>query len=215
MHRLDRGAVPAPGCLKAFQYGNHNWDGLQPHQRQEIRTHLEQMQGPLCAYCEGSLEELGKHIEHFRDRHRHPNHTFDWKNLFLSCVRPDSCGHYKDSTAGPYNADDLIDPTVDDPDRFFRFHSNGTIAIRKDLTNPERFRAEETIRVFNLDAHFGRLRHMRKLAARAYLSQEPDILGALMDFSEVDRRVFVQDEVARTATDPFWTVIRHLFEEVA
>lgn len=50
-------------------------------------------------------------------------------NSAVECDQADSCGHYKDSGAGAYNANDIIEPCVDDPDRFFRFRSDGTRPI--------------------------------------------------------------------------------------
>lgn len=212
MRRLNRGVVAPPICLANFTPGTHTWADLSPAARDEIRTCLEGFQGRRCAYCEGPLDALDAHIEHFRPRSRYQSLTFDWSNLFWSCDRIDCCGRYKDGGAGDYDPNDLIDPTADDPDRYFHFASNGTIQFRAGLADRDRHRAAETLRVFNLDANFGHLRQMRRLAVKAYFAQEPGILDALMDFPEAERRQYVEEELARTAHEPFCTVIRHLFE---
>jgi hypothetical protein len=63
---------------------------------------LEPRQYYICAYCEISLNELGKHIEHIKPKSRYPEETFNYQELVLSCIddkhlqrQEHSCGHYK------------------------------------------------------------------------------------------------------------------------
>ncbi len=215
MRKLDRDTAPAPICLSCYQHGKQNWGDLDPAHKQEIQQCLEKMQGSRCAYCEGPLDDLGRHIEHFRQKHVFPTLTFDWRNLYWSCDQTNSCGRYKDHDAGAYDPNDLIDPAQEDPDRFFRFRSDGTIHIRTaDLSDKDRRRASETLRIFNLNPEHGRLRQMRRRALEAYQAQEPDILYALQECTPAERDAFISDELARTASDPFSAVIRHFFEAV-
>lgn len=100
MHKLNRDAVAAPVCLANFQHPPQIWDDMKSHEKTEIRLQLEQLQGRCCAYCEGSLDALGNHIEHFRRKKEFPHFTFVWTNLYWSCDQADSCGHYKDHGAG-------------------------------------------------------------------------------------------------------------------
>jgi uncharacterized protein (TIGR02646 family) len=215
MRKLDRTSASAPVCLSCYQHGKHNWGDVQPAHKDLIRESLEEMQGRRCAYCEGPVDALGQHIEHFRTKHTFPSLTFDWKNLYWSCDQADSCGRHKDHDSGPYDPNDLIDPCREDPDRFFRFRSDGTIQVRTDITDNEQHRARETLRVFNLNPTHGRLRQMRKRALEAYRAQDPDILEALETFESADREVIIAGELARTSSDPFSAVIRHFFERVA
>jgi hypothetical protein len=125
----------------------------------------------------------------------------------------DSCGHYKDSTADGYDPTQLIDPTIDDPDRFFSFRTDGTITVRvDDLTDAEHLRAAETLRVLNLDDKRGRLRKCRKTAVDVYLSTYPDLLSELQACDEVSRRDFAEYEISCIANDPYSTPIRHLLK---
>lgn len=210
MRHLDRDSVAAPPCLARYRHGEHQWDDLTAPHRAEVRAHLERLQGRRCAYCEGSLDALGHHVEHLRCRDRHPKRTFDWGNLYWSCTQDDSCGRYKDHQAAPYNVDDLIDPCDDDPDHFFRFRSDGSIDLAPGLSAREQHRARETLRVFNLNPAHGRLRVMRKLVADAYNQQEPNILRTLMDFDEDTRQAFILGELQRAEESFFGSVIRHL-----
>jgi len=100
MRRLDRAAVPSPPCLANYLPGRDKWDDVNNEDRIQIRVRLEQMQGRRCAYCEGALDALGQHIEHFRRKHHFQALTFEWSNLYWSCDQKDSCGHYKDHGAG-------------------------------------------------------------------------------------------------------------------
>lgn len=209
MKKLDRSAVAAPPCLARYHPTTHTWDDIKPD-KPEIRNHLSRLQGERCAYCEGDLQILGQHIEHFRRKAVHPHLTFVWDNLYWSCDQTDSCGHYKDHGAGPYNPDDLVEPCVHDPDKFFRFRSDGTIEIRYGLSATDQHRARETLRVFNLQQDYGRLRNMRKAAAAAYFGFVEDIAC----FDAAERRAYVEAEIQSSAGEPFSTVVRHMLEDV-
>lgn len=215
MHLLNRTAAMPPTCLSSFRHGTHNWDDVLPEHRQEIRSQLEHMQGRLCAYCEGPLDELDHHIEHFRRRRDHVRLTFEWTNLLLCCGCSDSCGHHKDRPGSLYNPNHLIDPTTDDPDAFFRFYENGTIRIREGLNINDQHRAAETLRVLNLDAEFGRLRQMRARQFQWYRDMNFGVFEDLMLFQPAERREYVRQELEATASQPFCTVIRHFFEGFA
>jgi len=214
MRYLDRANVPPPACLAQFQHGRDNWGAVDAVSKAEIRAHLEQLQGRRCSYCEGSVDTLGQHIEHLRSRHRFPVLTFVWENLYWSCNQDDSCGRHKDNGADAFDINDVIDPCAENPDRYFRFRSDGTIETRADLTAAQQHRATETLRVFNLDPEYGRLRSMRARVLEVYLALESGILEALATFSLEERGAFIDEELLRTAAEPFSTVIRHFFEAI-
>jgi len=208
MHRLNRGAAPA--CLATYQHGVHQWaNGIPtPPEKSDIWACLETMQQSRCAYCEAALVDGDKHIEHFRQRSRHPAGTFDWVNLFGSCNRKDTCGKHKDS-CGSYNPADLLKPDVDDPDDFLVFVSDGTIAVRSSSGAEAQQRASETLRVFNLDAKHGALRHMRRAAAAGYLQTAEEFHSFAAEFDEVEWRPLLDQELAAISHLPFVTAIRH------
>ena len=81
MKKLNRADAPEPECLKTLAKGPSDWDRARGD-KQQIWTSLEAMQGTLCAYCEGDLGRLGRHIEHFRARAEFPSLMFSWSNLF-------------------------------------------------------------------------------------------------------------------------------------
>lgn len=209
MRKLDRAAVAAPVCLTRYSHPPHRWDDVSPEDKQQVRVSLEQMQGRRCAYCEGDIDTLGQHVEHFRRKKHFPHLAFTWDNLYWSCAQTDSCGHYKDNGAGPYDVADLIEPCVHDPDKFFRFRSDGTIDVRPGLPPADLHRAEETLRVFNLNPQWGRLRNMRKAAVSGYVFMVEPAVG----FSVDDWREFFSQELEQAAMLPFCTAIRHVLTE--
>jgi uncharacterized protein (TIGR02646 family) len=213
MRKLDRIACAAPPCLGCYRHGAHSWNDVTPEHKAEIRLRLEAMQGRRCAYCEGDIDSLGQHIEHFRRRgdpaYRHL--TFDWSNLFWSCYQEDSCGRFKDNRAGAFNVSDLIDPCADDPDAFFIFQADGTISIRHGLSAADQNRAKETLRVFSLDAEWGRLRAMRKIALSGYIDDANAAFNAGWSPDEIRDYFAAELEIARSL--PFCTAIRHVLTE--
>jgi len=212
MRKLDRTLAAAPACMTTCDHAAHTWENAPSLDKEQIRISLEQMQGKRCAYCEGGLNELGQHIEHFRRKSVYKDLTFSWQNLYWSCDQKDSCGHYKDHGAASYNPDELIDPCQDDPDHFFKFRADGTIDIRSGLSSQEQRKAEETLRVFNLNPKYGRLRNMRTGAISGYIKMADDAVKA--GFTGSDMRDFFTDELVATAHLPFSTAIRHVLTEI-
>lgn len=208
MHRLYRGTPP--GCLANFQHGSDNWNALGFTEKEEIRDALNSMQGKRCAYCECQLSSDNQHIEHFWQRSYYPQGTFAWDNLFWSCCQNDSCGKHKDLLPITYDHRDLIKADVDNPEHFFHFMSDGTISIRSGLSAAERERAEETLRIFNLDPHHGRLRAMRRTAAAGYKDTGLAVAHLLEEgAAPTECLEFIMEELNHTANLPFCTAIRH------
>ena len=232
MHKLDRAAVAKPLCLDDYDYQSQTWDDLNRQHKKLVRLSLQKIQGQQvvtdeaddaanfilglrCAYCECQIFH-GGHIEHFRRKNaaHYPELTFEWTNLFLACGSTENCGHYKDRGGAPYNPDELIKPDFDDPDDYLYCHSSGEMRVRHRniMSDGDRRRGEETIRVFHLNC--GHLRGGRKRALKQYLDRNTGILDALMEFDENDRQAFVGQEIEATKWEPYWTTIRHFFEKL-
>lgn len=241
MHQVDRFSVPAPACLQDWDYTKKTWEDfhreglackrqvrltLQRIQGQQIATHdaddsADFILGLRCAYCEGAIRH-GGHLEHFRRKSpSHPNGypelTFAWENLFLACASQEHCGHYKDRAgAENYDADDLIKPDIHNPDDFLYFHSTGQVMVRstrREMTDAERWRAVETIRVFNLDC--GTLRGSRFRVVKTYADKNNGILEFLMECELADREAFISAEIDATRWEPYATTIKHFFEKAS
>lgn len=222
MRKLVRGAMPGVLAVKLRQKKQQPtlcWEDVTEAEKAEIWEALAQMQGACCAYCERRLEGGKKqHIEHFLKQAGHGKRVFDWHNLFGSCVDQNSCGKHKDERAKNWRGDDLIKPDVDDPDDFLRFYSDGRIRPREGLTPQQQLRAQETLRVFNLDEHDA-LREMRKRAVSGWLSSLDEVstdwwgLFEQGECTEEEALAGVEEEVqsllSQTASAPFATAIRH------
>ncbi|WP_222115893.1 retron Ec78 anti-phage system effector HNH endonuclease PtuB [Chromobacterium vaccinii] len=165
MKKLNR-PQPEPACLNKLRIANKKWGRSSPNSnhRNEIWNSLTEMQGNFCCYCESSFSTNEKHIEHFffkgsdNNGNRPYEHlTYDWSNLFGSCGKDAgaSCGHFKDKegTNGPgqYNVTDLIKPDVEDPSEFLTFSQAGSIIALPNLEDDKSIRANETIRILNLN----------------------------------------------------------------
>lgn len=204
MRHLSRPAAPA--CLTAATYVNWADKAFQANCYPAVRQALESMHEGRCAYCEREVDK-DAHVEHFIQRSRKPQLTFEWSNLFLSCSDLDTCGKYKDHSAAPYQDQDVLKPDVDNPDNYLRFDEHGMIHAQANLSAQERRRALETIRVFHLDAQG--LKWARHSAVTGYAEQakifatfEPEALAG-----------WVNTELANTRDLPFSTAIRHVLEK--
>jgi len=211
MHKLSKGQ--APSCLSKFHHGQNNWDDVTTEDKKEIWEKITNVQGNRCAYCESNLKQGHKHIEHFRqkDSHIYPQGTFQWGNLFGSCNRTESCGIHKDH-CGSYTPADLIKPDIDDPEYFFRFISDGTIAIKSGLSAQEQNRAKETLRIFNLDAERGALRQMRESMVTGYIQTAETLLEIFEVLGEDEYHASLKKELDEINDLPFLTAIRHVIE---
>ncbi len=207
MHRLDRDPVP-PAGLSKYRHGQDSWSNTSPTaaERAAIWDKLNAMQGNRCAYCECLISEDNRHIEHFRQRGRYPQGTFDWHNLFGSCNRPGTCGDHKDK-CGAYPHQDLIKPDVEDPQDFLVFTPHGAIRPRANMQPHDEHRAKETIRILGLD---GALNQIRRSEVAGYIQTAEAFAEMAATFSENEWLPLLQEEIQNTAHLPFATAIRHV-----
>lgn len=207
MLRLHRDPVTPAGMSK-YQHGRDVWSNTcpTPVERETIWSKLNTMQGERCAYCEGPMGDNNCHIEHFRQRGRYPQGTFDWHNLFGSCNRPGTCGDHKDK-CGVYPHHNLIKPDIEDPDAFFVFTPSGAIRPRARLEPQDNHRAVETIRILGLD---GSLNQIRQAEVAGYLQTVEAFAEMAEVFDEEEWLPLLQEEIQNTAHLPFATAIKHV-----
>jgi len=208
MHQLNR-PIP-PQCLSHYQHGHDNWSRVTPAHKNEIWLKIDEMQNKRCAYCEAAIQtEPGNrnaHIEHFRQRSRYPQGTFQWSNIFGSCNRQDSCGKHKDNLP-PYNHQDLIKMDSENPEDFLQFLPDGNVVPATGLNPTDKHRAEETIRIFNLN---GSLRRIRETAIKGYLQTAKELAEYAAEFDEDDWRPLLDEELDHIEGLPFTTAIKHV-----
>lgn len=145
-----------------------NW-----HCFRAVSNSLEILQKGLCAYCQIRIDSsIGSHIEHIWPKSNHPEKTFQWDNLVLSCTHSEeiratrlaggvSCGHSNGKCKWPAYDPRFISPSEADCERYFEYRvSDGKVQPAHVLSQPEFERAEFTIKLLNLNC--GRLCRMRK-----------------------------------------------------
>ena len=166
------------------------------------------MQQHRCAYCEAGINKKDRncHIEHFCQRNTYPEGTFLWNNMFGSCNNPYSCGKHKDHPKRSYCHRDLIKPDVEDPENFLAFLPDGNISPVKGLSPASKKRAEETIRVFNLN---GPLRQIRETTLKGYLHTAEEFMQYANEFDKDDWWPILQEELDKIKLLPFATAIKH------
>ncbi|WP_338352887.1 retron Ec78 anti-phage system effector HNH endonuclease PtuB [Thalassolituus oleivorans] len=209
MHKLIRPIPPA--CLGRYLHGRDNWKQLiDAGHVGEIWLKLDVMQQHRCAYCEAKIKtdqmNSNSHIEHFRQRSRYREGTFKWANMFGSCNRQDSCGKFKDSLP-PYNHSDLIKMDIEDPENYLQFLPDGRVTPAKGLNPGDKKRAEETIRIFNLN---GSLRQIREAAIKGYLQTAEELASLAEEFEEEDWLPLLNAELEAIKNLPFSTAIKHV-----
>ncbi|PIT48809.1 TIGR02646 family protein [Snodgrassella alvi] len=141
-------------CLERAKRENIEWSSFITlnggKDYKQVKEKLEEMQQKLCVYCESKLNE--SHIEHFKCRSKFPKEKFEWDNLFVSCTTDDHCGKYKDAPKHTkYQIDNLIKPDRDNPEDYFVFLPSGRIDKKSCLSKTDMTKADETIRVLNLN----------------------------------------------------------------
>lgn len=215
MRKLDRASVPVPECLQNIPEG---WvfDDLRGAEKDQIRACLRLLQKSCCSYCERRTGENPKdgHIEHFRKQADHPNLTLAWDNLFWSCNDENTCGKHKDSCTrqsgahASFDVNDLIDPSNIDPDNFFIFVSDGSVAIKDEIAEAQKRIANETLRVFNL-AGSAYLRKAREDAVNPY----KDTIDWLLKSAPHLLVDYIESEKEKVGSAPFSTAIKHFFRD--
>jgi len=210
MHKLFRGKEPL--CLRRYRDSGAKWQDIEPGDKTAVRESLLAMQGHFCAYCEAKIKNAGdRHIEHFYKRKDYSEKIFDWANLFCSCCNSNSCGQHKDLKAvGRYSPADLIKPDEDDPEEYFLFLKTGHIKIKDGISPSMRHRAEETLRVFNLNGADSGLITRRCDAVKGDLVT----LEALMEYDCPETRAriieYMHQLLEGAKSKEFSTAIKHV-----
>lgn len=161
------------------------WKNIPRPVKKSIRDRLYEHQFGLCGYCEGSLGELGRHIEHVEPKGGvggNPGRTFDYSNLIASCQgdtdkpkaagQDGSCGHFKDQQIqanGAFAIGDFISPREPGCDGFFTFLLDGRIVPSAGTGTVSNQRATYTIQLAGLDCN--RLKNRRRAISEKLIRQ--------------------------------------------
>lgn len=210
MHRLNRGTEPA--CLRKYRNSDVKWEAVESDDKAAIHEQLFAMQSSFCAYCEASIKNAdNRHIEHFRKRQNYPELAFAWNNLFWSCCNQNCCGFHKDSAAtGSYSPDNLVKPDEEDPDEYFLFLATGKIKVRDGLSSEKRRRAEETLRVFNLNGGNSGLIERRRIVARNYAKCMEALMQQMNSTAAAKIIEYINQLLEDARNNEFYATVRHV-----
>ncbi|WNX60304.1 retron Ec78 anti-phage system effector HNH endonuclease PtuB [Acinetobacter baumannii] len=215
MRKLTR--LTAPTCLRQLQSISPTKWQLEDSHRSEIWQYLNEMQNNFCAYCESRLLNNACHIEHLIPQEelkkQRGRSIYEWNNLYGSCDNSEHCGRYKDHIVKDYDPENLIKPDSEDSSYYFSFLENGHVIAKSNLAeSSENIKAEETIRVLNLDCP--RLMNLRAKKIGQF-QMEYLVLGELVessDMNNVDDIEFLKNELeafnARICCDEYFIAVK-------
>lgn len=126
---------------------------------------LENEQCGLSGYTEKPLDADSRslHIDHFRKRQLFNTDIFNWNNFIVDEKDTPYGANAKDGKNGVKSREEysmIINPVEEDPNHYFKYMIDGQIAPSDGLDDKERFKAQHTIDIFNLNHSL--LRELRK-----------------------------------------------------
>ena len=113
-------------------------------EKQKLRAVMYREQRSLCIYCERRIaeEHPAPRIDHWYPLSRNPGLALHWKNLYLSCPKPETCDSAKANH--PFRWDDAdshmpwpVDLRYED---VVGFTTRGEIYVRSDVPLPDALR---------------------------------------------------------------------------
>lgn len=148
---INRKDATEPVFLKKYRKKGASWKQISQSDKEVLRSELKKLQNSCCAYCETPLKHRASaHIDHFKPKSQFPELTYEWENLFLSCIAPNNsfCAMYKDDKMNPYKNLEILKPDADNPNDYFIYRRK-KIEIRNACLNKQL--AENTINRLNLN----------------------------------------------------------------
>ena len=146
----------------------------------EVVDALERMSFHKCFYCEQSIKESGREVDHFIEVAEEPDGAFVWKNLYLSCEK---CNDKLPNRTVPVG--DCLDPC--DPAVEPRMH----LTFEKEVIRPRNGseKGRETIRKYKLDRAELDLKRARMLQRLT-----DSVIGILRKMNADGRSAMTSDE---------------------
>ena len=118
--------------------------------REDVRQQLMDDQYKKCAYCEKTIEDEQRHVDHYRPKSLYHDLAFTWDNLVGACwaCNKDKSNQFplddesKRFTEGEIPL--LINPYIEDPSEYIAFHEEEAVP-KKGITGLKLKKAEKTI----------------------------------------------------------------------
>lgn len=152
MRKLDKGE-PIPSFTEFVRLHHPtNWEEAKDVSRAWRDYIWESEQHRLSGYTEEPLRQDSSHIDHFRKQSLFNTLVFDWGNYIVDGKNDTYGARHKDRVVRNRGDNEkLINPTIEDACRLFKYELNGRITLAEGLNDNDRARAEYTIEAFNLN----------------------------------------------------------------
>lgn len=118
--------------------------------KEDVRQQLMDDQYKKCAYCEKTIEDEQRHVDHYRPKSLYYELAFTWDNLVGACwaCNKDKHDHFPlDDESKRFTEREiplLINPYIDDPSEYIAFHEEVAVP-KKGLTGMKLKKAQKTI----------------------------------------------------------------------
>lgn len=158
--------------------------------KEDVRQQLMVDQDKKCAYCEKTLVDEQRHVDHYRPKSLYYELAFTWDNLVGACWACNKDKSYQfplDDEAKRFTDREiplLINPYLEDPSEYIAFHEEVAVP-KKGLTGLKLKKAEKTIELLlKRDALENRRRSKWQLykEAQKRLVDKPIALQSYLDF---------------------------------
>jgi uncharacterized protein (TIGR02646 family) len=216
MRRIIRNPISDKICKQLKEKSKKKFK-LSKYQRKEIEKNLFKSQKHLCCYCECSIDDTNKHIEHFLDQETNKDRIYDYNNMFLSCDGEKysnnennrqeiiTCGHRKgiNQNQVKINYDLLLNPADEETHSLFKY-IDGLITPSKICSNKEKEKATYTIKMLSLDFH--RLNNTR-IEAITQLAKDLNLL------TDNEKKLFIESvlDEDQESLPPFFSTLKDNF----
>lgn len=166
--------------------------------KEDVRQQLMEDQHKKCAYCEKSIEDEQRHVDHYRPKSLYNDLAFTWDNLVGACWK---CNLEKkdnfplsDESKRFSNDEEplLINPYIDDPTEYIAFHEE-VAEPKKGLVGLKLEKAEKTIELLlKRDSLENRRRAKWQIykEAQERLADKPRELQRFLDFLSNEEKEF-------------------------
>lgn len=134
--------------LEAYQFFKDH-RGIYQYNTAETKAEFAKMNYKRCSFCTKYISDFNREmtVEHIETKSDCPEKIFEWKNLLCACH---TCNTERGTKTYAENA--YLDPTqIDDIEKYFCFHADGTISVNKKLSDEEIEKADYMIRLYKLD----------------------------------------------------------------
>ena len=130
-----------PGVSNQPYFARSKYEDLD---NRKLRREMYREQRSLCIYCERQIAEgyPPPRIDHWQPLSLEPSFALHWKNLYLSCTKPETCDSAKGNRPFRWAAADSHMPWPVDLryEDVVGFTSRGEIYVRSDVTLPDAIR---------------------------------------------------------------------------